>query len=134
MSWVRWSSTVSKGVSSDLYIYDSVGDFIALMVAGRKRVSIKPIEEIPEEPDFHLIESNQESWLSQYHISEDWWDEKNENINWIWKDINEKWSGQSLEFTDIDSLIETLKEMRAEGIVFPDYVFEQAEEARTEYE
>jgi len=135
MSWVRWSTAVEKGVTSDLYIYDSVGDYIQVYVAGRKRVSLLPVGDIPDEPTWPK-ESTPEA-IQQWHdlreINDAWWDEENIGKNWHWVDLNPEYEGKSYQFTDIDELIVLLKELKSAGINFPEYVFEQADEARTEY-
>ena len=133
MSWVRWSTPVSKGVTSDLYIYDSVGDFISVNVASRKRVALDA-SKMPMEPDAELLMAEKfDEYVAQTKTHDDWWDEKNAGINFNWVKLPESHAGKNEEFTDVESLIKWLNEAKAAGVVFPEYVFEQAEEAKEEY-
>lgn len=133
MAWVRWSTNIKRGVSSDLYIYDSAHGYISVNVAGRKRVAID-MDVVPQPPTLDARHVSINAFLIAKRKHDAFWESGNEGKTFNWQYLNDEWACKSLEFTDVDELIETLNEMRKDGINFPDYVFEFAEESRKEYE
>lgn len=116
MSWCRWSTDSFR---CDLYIYDSVGDFVSVNVAGRRKW-------------FCITDPSAFTWESGECAVKTGWP-------WIWYRIG-KWlhrtcyritpwrrvnySGeQSLQFTDMKALCEWLQEARDKGLRFPDRVW-----------
>lgn len=127
MSWCRWSTEVNNEQSS-LYIYDSVGDNITIHVAGRKRANFKDNpHKLPKIKEYQ--EKYGEAWIdpwskdySEVHKKHSDWMEQNT----IWEDLPEKWAGKSytFEYNELDGMRSLLTEMKNDGIVFPEYVFE----------
>jgi hypothetical protein len=117
VSWCRWST---NGFRCDLYIYDSVGDFVSVNVAGRKKrfnVFPEPSAFIRRDGVFEVKAGWR--WKS-YRVLKELW-------GWYyavlpWRDI--KWqAGESLQFTDMQQLAQWLYEARQHGLRFPDSVW-----------
>lgn len=117
MSWCRWST---NGFRCDLYIYDSVGDFVSVNVAGRRK-----LWGLPEPSAFTWKTGKMEvksglAW-KWYRV-----------LKWLWRlhydltpwrDIHHE-GGASHQFTDMASLAEWLIVARQKGLRFPDRVFQ----------
>lgn len=131
MSWCRWSTDIDNKCSSDLYIYDSVGDVIAVHVAGRKRANYAqnphPDKSIFDYKNFE--DNSDDSWVQPYienSKNRQHWFEDNEE----WVDLPEEYAGKDYNFgyDEMDSLKEFLIQARKDGINFPDYIFEYVDE------
>lgn len=134
MSWCRWSTHITPEITSDLYIYDSVYDYVQIHVAGRKRIAIDPTK-IPPEPKLELVRTDIDKYMKLHNADMEFWDEKNKDINFTWQPIQEKWAGKSLAFSysELDSMEHTLTEMRADGLNFPDHIYDILKETKEEY-
>lgn len=128
MSWCRWSSELESGLAtSDLYIYDSVNDCITVHVAGRRRSNYA--DNPHKQMNWHTAEAHDAEWINRYiannTLRDQWFDD-----NEAWEDLPDAYAGKNYDFgyEDIHSLIEFLNKARADGINFPDYVFEYANE------
>ena len=133
MSWCRWSTDIDNKCNSDLYIYDSVGDVIAVHVAGRRRTNYKV------NPYMVIGWSGQtahdDEWVAKYIANNklrNQWFEDNDS----WEDLPEEYAGKhyNFEYYEMDSLKEFLIQARKDGINFPDYVFELIDELEEQNE
>lgn len=127
MSWCRWSTDIDNKCNSDLYIYDSVGDVIAVHVAGRKRSNYADNPHPVHSWDYY--QTDKEGWTQRYitdaRLRQDWFDDHDE-----WVALPEQYSGKDYNFgyDELDSLREFLIQARKDGINFPDYIFEYIDE------
>ena len=127
MSWCRWSTDIDNKCSSDLYIYDSVGDVIAVHVAGRKRANYAqnphPVR------SWGYYQTDKEGWQQEYitdgQLRHQWFEDNEE-----WVDLPEEYARKDYNFgyDEMDSLKEFLIQARKDGINFPDYIFEYIDE------
>jgi hypothetical protein len=127
MSWCRWSS---QNYQCDLYIYDSVGDFVSVNVAGRKHAWAL----IPD-PSMWCLQPGRQ-WL--FKTKPGWvvfrlWRALWNLDRWIapWRDVRWK-GGESFQFTDMNALATFLLEARQNGLRFPDHVWACLVETATE--
>lgn len=133
MSWCRLSTNINNECSSDLYIFDSVGDFIAVYVAGRRRKNYKD-NPYPEKTSLEYDRTNPD-WTQQFledgNKRRQWFQENEE-----WELLPEEYAGKMYEFpyTEMDSLEEFLIKAREDGINFPDYIFDYVKEYEREYQ
>lgn len=122
MSWCRWSTDIDNKCNSDLYIYDSVDDYIAVHIAGRRRANYAlnpypemswPKGEMTDEWIHESVENNEKRHK---------WFEQNEE----WENLPEQYAGKTYSFNYdyIEGLEEFLHQARKDGINFPDYLFE----------
>jgi hypothetical protein len=129
MSWCRWSTDIDNKYNSDLYIYDSVGDVIAVHVAGRKRANYGQ-NPYPEKP-WSYYKTNIEGWQREYitdnALRQQWFEDNEE-----WTYLPEEYAGKDYNFgyDEMDSLKEFLIQARKDGINFPDYIFDYVEEVK----
>lgn len=127
MSWCRWSTDIDNKCNSDLYIYDSVGDVIAVHVAGRRRNNYadNPYKVM----NWMTQAAHDDKWIADYiangKLRDQWFDDNDE-----WVDLPEEYAGKNynFEYDELDSLREFLIQARKDGINFPDYVFEYIDE------
>lgn len=131
MSWCRWSTDIDNKCTSDLYIYDSVNDCITVHIAGRRRANYKHNPYRSKSPSEYNLKD--ENWTEQFieHNKKrnQWFDDHEE-----WENLPEAYAGKNYDFgyEDLDSLTEFLHQARKDGINFPDYCFECAEEYENE--
>lgn len=131
MSYVRWSTPLAlpDGVSaidyfvrsdlywdvptSDFYIYDSVGDFVSVNVAGnrhRPTAAFTGDKVIDIDPKTKLGKANP-AWL-------EWLDQNREPIK-------HPSAGQTFEFSDMADAIAKVEELIAEGFLAPDWLIDE---------
>jgi len=116
MSYCRWSS---MDWECDLYIYDSVGDFVSINVAMRRR---KFDDTWPRMPKDATIEERVAIWSAQH----EWMETHEDSQDWI--DLNTiapEFSGENYRITDPAEVADLLTRMRAAGLKFPDGIIEQ---------
>lgn len=136
MSWCRWSTVVGDK-ESDLYIYESVADNIAVHVAGRRRANygdnphiLPKVEDYRDKYD-NWIEVYAEAYGKVSPLYGKWMAE-----NTIWEYLTEKWADKDFyyEYSQMDELKNLLDEMKQDGLVFPEYVYDYIQETKEEYE
>lgn len=136
MSWCRWSTEVGNK-QSDLYIYESVADNITVYVAGRRRANygdnpyiLPNVEDYRDKFD-NWIELYAEAYVKVSPQHGKWIEE-----NTVWEDLPEKWSGKDFyfEYHEMDEFKKLLDEMKQDGLVFPEYVYDYIQETKEEYE
>lgn len=123
MSWCRWSSELPDGRLSDLYIFDHTFGHVQIYVAKRRRAGAEKAPKLPV-----LSECNTEEWIKAYITRMAWL-----NKHSVLEDIGLPHDGESFEISDPDEIIEVLKMLKEEGYLFPEHVFDIAEEYRIEY-
>lgn len=127
MSWFRWSTELDDGTTSDLYVYDSVGDYVQVMVAGRR---YKNAADNPNKsPSWKIAESQGYSEYQRLSELHDIWLKE----NGVWENIPDEYAGKSFAFTDMDALKLFFDKCKADGLRFPEYAYDQLEESREEY-
>lgn len=118
MSWCRWSS---MNWQCDLYIYDDVGGYVSVHVAGRKKAwALLP------DPSFMALRTKW-NWLFQTKagriVFRAWralWDF--ERLVTPWRKV--PWqAGESHQFTDMKALGDWLLIAKRRGLRFPDVVW-----------
>lgn len=130
MSYVRLSTPLAlpEGVSaidffvrsdlywdvptSDFYIYDSVGDFVSVNVAGNRHRPTGPFtgqKVIDVDPKTKLGKGNPD-WFA-------WLDANRETID-------HPAAGQTFEFPDMSDAIAKVEELIAEGFLAPDWLLD----------
>lgn len=130
MSWCRWSTEVGNK-QSDLYIYESVADNIAVHVAGRRRANYGDNPHIlPKIDDYR---DKYDNWIDLYveeysKVSPQYSEWMAENT--IWEVLPEKWAGKDFyyEYNQMDELKNLLDEMMNDGLTFPEYVYDYIDE------
>lgn len=128
MAWVRWSSPLKAGKpeTSDLYIYDAVGGVITMHVAGRRRINLQGMPLPPP-----LSHDNVDEYVRLHHEQMKFLESHND-----WEPLPDKWAGQTITFDydseALDNMKSVLDEMRQDGVLFPDYIYERIEEVRME--
>lgn len=117
MSFCRWSTLCADGHESDLYIYDSVGGFLAVMVAGKRR-AVDP--SAPAVPPLVVSKDPGRDFIKNHKAYNNW------AARWAptLEAIPLEHAGSEHEFTDIDDAIVFLKELRTLGFRMPDHVLE----------
>lgn len=106
MALCRWSSMDFK---CDVYLYEHVGGYWALHVAGMRIIT--PLPPVP-----HILQSTTEEFMAAYNARQRALETcKRERIN-------HQFAGETFELPDIPAVIEKLELLRAEGFHFPDDV------------
>lgn len=135
MSYVRWSTPVAlpEGVdavqyyfdrdgkywsvpTSDFYIYDHVGGFVSVNVAGNRHRPTRPFTEarvIDVDPETKCGKPNP-AWF-------EWLDENREPID-------HPAAGETFEFTEMSDAIAKVEELIAAGFLAPDYLLDALRE------
>jgi len=130
MSYVRWSTPIRlpEGVdaleffahserywdipTSDFYIYDSVGDFVSVNVAGNRHRPTAPYT------GDKVVDADPDTMLGRPHP--DWF---------AWLDqgrepIDHPAAGQTFEFPDMADAIAKVEELIGEGFLAPDWLLD----------
>jgi hypothetical protein len=136
MSYCRWSSDDFK---CDLYIYEHVGGFWALHVAGRRHVHTPPpTYEYPEEHKKYFDESkkyfdeSKKSFSLTKEGSEAWlkWEEENNSL----VDIDLPHAGETFELSSPGEAADKAEELRALGYHVPQYAIDRLREEQQEFD
>lgn len=118
MSWCRWSSMAWR---CDLYIYES-NDGIVTHCATRRRTPLNPDDPCPE----YVIGKGVDEFVASAEAQSDWL--RAEGERWHWTDVPEPWRGESYTDTDVADTLARLKEMKADGLVFPYELIDELEQ------
>ena len=140
MSYVRWSTPIElpEGVdsfrfyldkdekywdvpTSDLYVYDHVGGFVSINVAGNRHKPTRPFvgqRVIDVNPETKCGRPNPEWWA--------WLDEGREAID-------HPDAGQTFEFTDMNEAIAKVEALIADGFLAPAWLIDNMRACADEY-
>lgn len=111
MSYARWSS---MNYECAVYVYADVNGGYTCHVAGMKCVGDTPIPYLPET----LGEIPIEEWMA-IHQKQNEWIRNAKRVP-----IGLPHDGESFYNQDRDSMVETLKMLKAEGYLMPDYLID----------
>ena len=118
MAYCRWSSMNWR---CDIYCYQHVDGGYTTHVA-----SNRVLGDIPAEPSWDLIQTNQEQWVIEHKAVMDFLETcKRERIGLLH-------DGETFNDPDLETFRARLMDLRAAGYVFPDYVLEEIDEEMKE--
>ena len=116
MSYCRWST---DDFQCDIYAYGSVDNTFTIHVAGRRRVFKEPLP-----PPVSMEDA--EGWVNRDNIVTKMLDKAD------LVDIDLPNAGESYEEPDLQSFLERMLQLRAEGFRFPDSAIERIRAEITE--
>lgn len=121
MSYCRWST---DDFLCDLYVYESVGGFWSINVAGVKRVYHRPLPPYEARPFPAKGRQRQREWVRRMRAR----DKARNKIGWHYKPIGGPHDGESFNEYSLEAAIARCEQLRAEGYRFPDYVLDELRE------
>lgn len=135
MSWCRWSTEIEQGKTSDLYIYHDVHGGVSVHIAGRRRVPLVAVSDIPCQAKFPDTRPADDTWteryLEEYTRYQEFFSPANEGVTYKWETLPEGYAGKSHNFTDKDSMVAFLTEAKLTGLAYPDNVMSIAMDDET---
>lgn len=130
MSWCRWSTEVETGKTSDLYVYYDIYGGVTVLVAGKRKVVLVDISNVPPQAKFPDEVESEDEWTHDYLKADEKYREffktENEGITYKWERLPVEYAGKSYNFSDKDSLVEFLIAAKNAGLVYPEEVLERA--------
>ena len=115
MAYCRWSSDFYE---CDVYVYESVGDYWATHVAGRRRKAKCP-DEIKKMPT-----TTPKEWVAQHSAMMDWLAEQPDDDD-AWDALQGPHAGESYRDATPGDCAARLEEIRASGLNVPQYAIDE---------
>jgi len=110
----------------DLYVYEHVGGYLAVHIAGSRKVM--DLSVLPPKPTPHDIIKDKRAFLDRHEQLMELVDKAES------EPIELKYAGEDRQFVDVDQAVEFLEELRELGYKFPDHVIPSIREYGIETE
>lgn len=124
MSYCRWSS---MNFSCDLYVYEHVGGYWAIHVAGRRRTAELPPDPMLSLPREDATEDERAAWMEAYNARNKALDETRDSM----VDIDLPHAGETFCLSSPGECADKIEELIGLGYVCPDYVVPELREEQT---
>lgn len=115
MSYCRWSTVLPDNYESDLYIYDHVGGYISVNIAGQRTRGIENAPRVHE-----LTHKSPEDFIESLAARARWREQHADTLKPVPIDL--PYAGETREFEDPVECIAFLQELKALGYRMPDHV------------